>query len=176
VESDWLWEEDSFDLVHIRYMFSAIQDWPRLLSQAHATLKPGGWVEVTEMDIIPTSDDGTVTADYKLVQYFDILKRAARGKGFNLEVAPYIKEMVSRAGYQNVVENIYKLPLGPWAVDRELRMVGLYHREQFLDGLQGIIIKYLVAVEHWLPQEVEVFLASVRSQIMDKNIHCYWKM
>lgn len=157
-------------------MFSALQDWPRILAQAHTAIRHNGWLEITEMDIIPTSDDGTVTKDYKLTQYFDILKRAASGRGFNLSVAPDLKRLVTEAGYSNIEENVYKLPMGPWAADTDLRVVGLYHREQFLDGIQGIILKYLTQVEGWNPEEVEVFIAAVRAQIMDKNIHCYWKV
>lgn len=32
-EQDWTFREDEFDFIHIRYMSSAISDWPRLLSQ-----------------------------------------------------------------------------------------------------------------------------------------------
>lgn len=176
MESDWLWSASSFDLVHVRYMFSAIADWPRLLQQSHTALKPGAWIEITEMDIVPTSDDGTVTADYKLLEYFSILRRAASGRGYNFDVAPQLKDLVADAGFDHVVETVYKLPMGPWPADRELRTVGLYHREQFLDGLHGIIIKYLTTVEGWQPQEVDVFLAMVKEQIRDRNIHCYWKV
>lgn len=129
VESDWLWPGNSFDFVHIRYMFSAIRHWPRLLAQAMNALKPGAWIEITKMDILPMSDDGTVTSEYQLNRYFEILKRAARSRGFNLSIAPGIKDLVINAGYTNITENVYKLPLGPWSADKHLQTVGLYHRE-----------------------------------------------
>lgn len=33
VEREWAYRPDSFDFIHIRYMFSAITDWPKLLQQ-----------------------------------------------------------------------------------------------------------------------------------------------
>ena len=33
-ESDWTFEEDSFDLVHIRHLNGGIKDWGKLMKQS----------------------------------------------------------------------------------------------------------------------------------------------
>lgn len=35
VESDWLYEDTPFDLVHARYLAESIRDMPRLVQQAY---------------------------------------------------------------------------------------------------------------------------------------------
>ncbi|OAL71962.1 UMTA protein [Trichophyton violaceum] len=63
---DWTFPEDHFDLIHIRSLYGAISDWPKLYSQALKHLKPGAWFDQIEMSIEFRSDDGTVTDDHVL--------------------------------------------------------------------------------------------------------------
>jgi hypothetical protein len=41
-EEEWLYEPQSIDFVHARYLFLGIRDWPKLLQQAmtQVSLKP----------------------------------------------------------------------------------------------------------------------------------------
>ena len=39
---EWTWPDNSFDFVHVRMMFGAVEDWYQLHRQAFRTLKPGG--------------------------------------------------------------------------------------------------------------------------------------
>lgn len=175
IEFPWTYRESSFDYIHIRYMFSGIKDWHKLLEECYKALKPGGFVEIIEMDITPASDDGTIPEQYLLNEYFDILKRAALTKGFDLAVAPKLKNYVASKPFCSVTEEVMKLPFGPWPRDQRMKEIGLFHREQFLEGLEGIIIRYLTMVEGWVKEEVEVFLAKVRTQVKDRRIHSYWQ-
>lgn len=59
----WTFDADSFDYVHMRYLFGSIPDWDALFSNAYRVCKPGGWVESYEPTIVAESDDGSVTPD-----------------------------------------------------------------------------------------------------------------
>lgn len=59
----WTWDENSFDLIHMRYLFGAIADWTALFQEAFRACKPGGWAESSECEPVAISDDGTVTAE-----------------------------------------------------------------------------------------------------------------
>lgn len=93
-----------------------------------------------------------------------------------MSIAPRLASLLTTAGFEDVVEVPMKLPLGTWPRDQHLKEVGLWHREQFLEGLQGIILRYLITVEGWNVEEVELFLVEVRRCIKDRRIHCYWKV
>lgn len=41
----WSWEDNSFDFIHVRYLFGAIRDWSALFKQAYRCCAPGGWVQ-----------------------------------------------------------------------------------------------------------------------------------
>lgn len=68
-----------------------------------------------------------------------------------------------------------KLPMGPWPKDKRLKTVGYCHREQFLQGLSGIAMGLLTRIRHWSKDEVEIFVALIRKEVMNRKIHGYWK-
>ncbi|QGI88814.1 hypothetical protein CEK26_000029 [Fusarium fujikuroi] len=56
---EWTYEPNSFDYVHMRYMYGSISDWSALFKEAFRVCKPGGWVESYEASPRMESDDGT---------------------------------------------------------------------------------------------------------------------
>ena len=60
---EWTFEPESFDYVHMRYMYGSISDWNALFREAYKACKPGGWCESFEASPRMESDDGTVTED-----------------------------------------------------------------------------------------------------------------
>ncbi|KAL8699833.1 MAG: hypothetical protein Q9201_005780 [Fulgogasparrea decipioides] len=62
-EQPWTFTE-KFDVVHARYLAAAIEDWPRLVSQAFEFTKPGGYAEFQDYDLQYYSEDGTLTENF----------------------------------------------------------------------------------------------------------------
>lgn len=127
------------------------------------------------MDIIFTSDDGTVSETHGLIKTTDRMAHAASQVGVDLRVAPKLATVAREAGFENVKCEAMKLPMGPWARDRRLKMVGMCHREQFLQGLDGIVMGLFTRILQWTREEVEVYLTQVRSDIADRKCHGYWR-
>lgn len=138
-------------------------------------LKPGGWVEVIEMDIIPSSDDGSLPPDNYITKYFQHLTEAAAQMNRRLDIAIHLQQLVADAGFVRVTEIPYKLPMGTWPKQKNLKNVGFFHREQFLEGLQGMAMGFFTRALRWTPQEVEVFLTRVRKDVKDPSFHSYWR-
>lgn len=61
----WTWSPDSFDFVHIRYLYGAIRDWDALFREAYRVVKPGAYLESVESEPTCYSDDGTISNDGK---------------------------------------------------------------------------------------------------------------
>lgn len=47
---EWDRPSDYYDLIHIRCMEGAFRDWNSIYSNAFDSIKPGGWIEVADMD------------------------------------------------------------------------------------------------------------------------------
>lgn len=71
----WTWAPNSFDFIHMRYLFGAISDWNELLANAYRCCKPGGWVQSAEMDVFLNSDDGTLKEDSTIIKFWNPLWR-----------------------------------------------------------------------------------------------------
>ena len=138
-------------------------------------LKSGGWVEVIEMDIIPSSDDGSLPADNYITKHLQYITEAGAKMNRRLDIAPHLHQLVADAGFVRVTEVPCKLPMGIWPKERKLKTIGFFHREQFLEGLQGMAMGFFTRALGWTPQEVEVFLVRVRKDLKDPNFHSYWR-
>src|SRR5437667_7991972 len=60
---EWMYPDNHFDYVHIRYMIGSIKDWPKLYKQAFRCLKPGGILEHIDYELEIKCDDGTMPDD-----------------------------------------------------------------------------------------------------------------
>jgi hypothetical protein len=43
--------------------------------------------------------------------------------------------------------------------------------EQLKQGLQGIVMKLFARVYNWTPEQIELFLVTLRKELDDKNYH-----
>ncbi|KAI9826952.1 MAG: hypothetical protein M1826_006528 [Phylliscum demangeonii] len=170
-EAEWLHQPGTFDLVHMRHMFFAIRDYPKVLEQAKRALKVGGWIELCELDIIPFSRDNTLPRPSKLVEFFQLLNLCGHRMGFNVNVALNLRQLALDAGYENVTEEILEIPSTGWPKDRRLKEAGVFHVATLREGLQAIAMAPLTRVLGWTSQEVEILVASVRAELDDRSIH-----
>lgn len=123
-------------MIHARYLASAIADWPKLVSQAFQFTKPGGYSEFQDYDLVYYSEDGTLTDDRELSsntmqmtangmivaiqKWITIFLQAARDFGRDPCPGPRLAGLMRDAGFQNVEEEKYKIPIGPWPKDKHL--------------------------------------------------------
>ncbi|KAN0123026.1 methyltransferase domain containing protein [Hyaloscypha variabilis] len=175
-EDEWLYKPDSLDFVHCRYLFHGIRNWPKLFGQAMRTLKPGGWIEIVEMHVIPISYDNSLPANSQIQAFYDVLAEIGQKVGIDLAVAQKFRGMLEKAGYEEVNETVFDLPIGGWMPERRMREVGLFQQFQMTEGLHGIAFGLLTRVGGWDPIKVEAFLAGVRSEMKDPNVRCLYKL
>ncbi|KAI9690267.1 MAG: hypothetical protein M1822_009228 [Bathelium mastoideum] len=130
LELDWLYRADAFDLVNVRFMFLAIRDFPAMLRQAYRTVKPGGWVELTELALQPVAMGrealGGKGPDV-VFRWLDLLKEGAERKGYDYHIQQKFKSLLREAGFEEIQEVVLEVPWGPWHRDKRLRAVGFWH-------------------------------------------------
>ncbi|KAE8441209.1 hypothetical protein EG329_005609 [Mollisiaceae sp. DMI_Dod_QoI] len=169
LEAEWLYRPGTYDLVHVRFMFLAIKDFPAMLAQAYRTLKPGGYVELSELGVTPVATNPDCIPPFQIFRWLDLYDEAMKKMGFNFRVAHAFKDMLTEAGFVDVVETKLEVPWGAWPKDRRRKAIGLWHLEQLKQGLQGIVMGLFTRSLGWTPNEVEVFLVELRKQLDDKS-------
>jgi len=122
------------------------------------------------------SDDGTQKPDSALSRWAGFMLEAASKLGISLDLAPKYKDMMEAAGFVNVTVNLLKWPQNPWPKDKKLKEMGLWCRENILQGVDGFSLALYTRGLGWSKEEVNVHLVDVRNDIKDPKIHSYWAM
>ncbi|KAF8249994.1 S-adenosyl-L-methionine-dependent methyltransferase [Wilcoxina mikolae CBS 423.85] len=124
-ELEWTYQPDFFDFVHIRNLTQAISDWPKLLNQAYNRTKPGGYIELAEIELVARCDDGTMGDNDGLKLFVEALCLGMEKLGRPKYVtANTLKSNLESAGFVGVKSATFKQPSGPWAKDPTLKRVG----------------------------------------------------
>ena len=113
-----LWFRDKrFDFIHSRDIHSGIPGnrWDEYLSEIFRLLKPGGWLQLVEMDPWPGCDDGTLPQDSAWITYLVAMKEMLDESGVKVfGLGRELAKLVEEAGFMNITEINLKAPLGKW--------------------------------------------------------------
>ncbi|EFQ32026.1 methyltransferase domain-containing protein [Colletotrichum graminicola M1.001] len=174
VEDTWLNGSD-FDFVHLRNMVPVLKSPVNLLRNAYEHMKPGGWVELQDVDGQVHCDDGSLPPDWPLVRFTNHLVEAFAKFGTNSHAAVFGRQYLEEAGFVNIRHHTVKLPYGTWPKDKIMRLVGMYYRtacEEFFPAVGAIHFEML----GWSKIEMEVLFAQCRNAMRDPNVHAYGMM
>ncbi|RDW72724.1 class I SAM-dependent methyltransferase [Aspergillus mulundensis] len=169
---EWLYGDDAFDFVHVRGLYGCVSNWDVFYKQALRSLKPGGWIEQVEQSVVPKSDDGT-TAGTVFEEWGKVSLEAGDAFGKSLRIVDESKDRMTKAGFVDVVERRFKLPIGGWASDPRMKQLGLYNRLLWEEGIEGWCMYLLTAILKWSREEVEVYLSRMRKGLRSPRIHPY---
>ena len=137
-------------------------------------LKPGGWAEFHCVTGVLRCDDGSVPKDSHFQAMSDTLKIACERFGTPVDDPTRWKGWFQDAGFQNVTENIFKLPCGPWPRDNRLKLIGAWEQHNLLNNLEGMTMRLFHKGLGWTEDEILVFSAMLRKDIRNLNFHAYW--
>jgi hypothetical protein len=146
------------------------------MQQAFKHLKPDGYFEVVEHTMWAWSDDGTLKDDSPYMQYMRLLNTASEDAGRTLNVAAELKQWVIDAGFDNVTEKVYFVPLGPWTRDKKLKEIGKWEYLLVPDSVEAYALRLYTQVLGWSSDEARIQYALVNQQLRDKSIHAYVKV
>lgn len=159
-------------------MFGSISDWPRLYRQAYRALKPGGWIEHSEMCAEVGCDDGSVPEDsiYKFwIEELLIASGVRLGKTFTPTKDNLHVENLRKAGFTGALHTRdYKVPLGPWPVDKKWKEVGLFNVAGMEQGLEGFGLLLGTQVMGFSLEEMQVVFAKMRQAFRNPKWHAYY--
>ncbi|KAK6814358.1 hypothetical protein RU639_009534 [Aspergillus parasiticus] len=168
---EWVYKSP-FDFIHVRGLYGCVADWGKFYQQALKSLHPGGYLEQAEMSVTPVSDDGS-TAGTIYEIWGEKSLEAGDKFGKTLRIVDESKQRMIEAGFVNVTEHRYKLPIGPWPKDPHLKTLGRFFRIVMDESLEMWAMMLWTKILGWSREEVEVIFAKMRDALNNPSIHAY---
>ncbi|KAI5456714.1 S-adenosyl-L-methionine-dependent methyltransferase [Mariannaea sp. PMI_226] len=170
----WTWPADTFDFIHMRYLFGGIPDWTALFKQAYTCCAPGGWVQSAELDPEFLSDDDSLSREPILATWAKLYVDGGKktGMSFNVVRDQLQNKGMEEAGFVNVQVSNYKAPIGPWAKDKSLAQIGQITQAAMLNDIEGYTL-FLWNLLEWDQSQYPVFLTALRGALRNKLVHGY---
>lgn len=174
VEEEWAYRTSHFDFIHGRDLMTAVRDWPRLISQAYTHLKPGGWMQLCSTIPEVHSDDNTIPPNSGYQEASRLYFEMAEKMNAPLDAPRKWADQMRAAGFVNVQDVIYKLPMGPWARSKRLRTVGKLELLMITDGgFEAYMLRGYTQILNGRPEDLQIILALARNEVKNPNVHTY---
>ncbi|POR38686.1 Methyltransferase [Tolypocladium paradoxum] len=179
VESEWKYAS-GFDYIHCRFMTGSIHDWDKLFAQLYKHTNNRGHVEIVDIINPMTADDDSLRGT-KALEWSNHLRDQFSAVGCPMNSALQYKAKLLESGFVNVEEHYYKWPIGRWPRDPKMKQLGIWSLSNTLNVLVGLSLRIFTrSVEEgglgWLKEELDVYLACVRKDLMNPQVHAYWNI
>jgi len=168
------WEYDTkFDFIHGRMLVVGIRNWRRFFEQAYANLKPGGWIEMQDLNFPVRCDDGTAAPDSPVMEWSADMVAGAAKFGIDLQGSRNFASLLADAGFTDINSEAHAWPINPWPKEHAMKIRGAWSQENFSKGVQGFSMAFFTRGVGWSKDKVDEIVERVRGQVADKKSHAY---
>ncbi|CBX98131.1 hypothetical protein IAQ61_010233 [Plenodomus lingam] len=173
---EWWRCTQPYDYIHTRFSLGIFEDFREIIQKGFNNLDPGGWMESQEIYPKVYCDDNTMPPDFELLEWTKTQDMAAMRLGMPLRIANKLKNWYEQAGFVEVKQEIFCIPINSWPRDARHKLLGKFQHWNMVAGVHAWTVEYFVRALGWTPAEVEVYLAHLRKSIGDKSVHAYYKV
>lgn len=173
IEEDWELAKNSFDLIHARELIVAVRDWDRLFRQSLESLKPGGFFEVGGAYPEIHSDDDTIPENSSLLDVCKLFFTMGDAMGTPINAPTTWKGRMERAGFVDVKETVYKVPMGPWPKTKRFKEIGAFENVSIVEGLEAYMMRGYTQVLGGNADVLRIKVAKAVAELRNPKMHTY---
>jgi len=166
----------SFDLVHGRALHASVKSWPDLCANAYKVLKPGGWFETCDENIDIYAEDGTMPDDFPVKIWCEKVRRGCDLMGKTAVVQPHIEEWMQNAGFVNIKQKLYKVPIGTWPKNKEQKKIGALNLLNMLMGADGFTLAIYTRLLKISTEDTMKELDAIKKSLRNKKVHMMFQV
>jgi hypothetical protein len=111
-----------------------------------------------------------------LERWIEAFTVGTRNLGKDFGRTPLYSKYFIEIGFVDVQEKHLAWPLGSWASDQKMKMLGAWCKQNVLEGIQGLTMAIFTRGLGMSTNEVELLLMEVRNDINSGNLHVYVPM
>lgn len=171
-EDEWLFEHP-FDYIHGRALCTLFQDPADVIRKAFDALAPGGFFELQD-PIMPMSFASPPPMNSPFQRWCQVSLEASIKGGRPINNVPHYSRWLREAGFVDVEEKSFFLPLGTWKKDQpQLNKVGALQLRNITDAMEGFTVRNLSSRLGWSAEQCNSLIADVREELQSGELHAY---
>lgn len=159
ITKDWA-SHTLYDLVHIRLLWGVIDDWRKVYAECFKYvslvaswfiaqdrcrhMNSGGYLQFADVDFTPRCDDGTMAEDNVWREWQQTAHSFAEISQRRFFSAEETEQEMKDAGFVDIVQKKYKLPIGGWSSDPRYREIGRVSRSCSITPGHDLIVPGVV--------------------------------
>ncbi|CEJ54792.1 hypothetical protein PMG11_01085 [Penicillium brasilianum] len=170
--TEWTYHQP-FDLIHLRGLSGAFQDWNAIYAQAFTHCKPGGYIEIADADpaadtiaFSPLNRPGSEAEVPALHKYTAALRAAAEAAGYPRDLAHLNTDALAASGFVDVRVLERTIPIGLWPEDVAEKTLGKMTLIALLEGLEGHALRPLTVHGGYTVDGVRELCEAVRGELL----------
>ena len=107
---------ETFDLVNSRLLAEGIDAdrWPLYIRELKHLLKPGGWLQMVELQLHFQSDAGLLSDDSCLTRWWQWYSNTMQQMRKNPRIGRDLQRLLTAEGFNNITARSLDLPIGSW--------------------------------------------------------------
>lgn len=174
---EWIFEPDSMDYVHVRWLLGSIVDWFALFREAFKTTRPGGYLESIEPSPYLESDDGSVTDGSTADQWGKIFVEAGKvlGRPFTIFQEDLQQRAMEAAGFVDIDVLDEKIPLGDWPLNPRQKDMGRFSQYALEKDIEGTV-QFAAKQIGRNPEETQAYCDLFRQDLECNKFHAFYRM
>ena len=161
---EWTFTEP-FNIIHMRDLHGAFQNWEFVFAEARKHLKPDGKLEIANAGPFKL----TVNYEKSYVSLFHGLFRQAMAKS-GFAWAPGTRRGELEAVGLKIVKSLtMEVPLGLWSEDPKKKSLGKMALVAALESVEACSLRLFTQYLEWNVDEVKSLCEKVKSELQDRN-------
>jgi SAM-dependent methyltransferase len=173
-EDPWMFSQQ-FDYIHGRMLGSCFASHLSVFRSAFDALRPGGWIEMQDFAFpFRCVDDSIKGSGFE--KWVDAVLEGCARLGRDWKRVPLYSSYMRECGFVDVHEKLLAWPVGGWAKDEKMKTLGVWNKENVLEGMHGWSTAILTRGLGMSAEEVELMLMGARDSINSRRLHVYVPM
>ena len=152
-----------FDLIHMRNLSGAFSDWDAIYREAFKHLKPGGYIEIIDIEPIemPKSPQNSYVGIFA-----GAVQAAADKAGRPIGVRHLKRPILEAVGFRSVRTTVLDAPIGTWPKDARKQSIGKMWLIAVLEGLEATGLRLLTREMNWKAEDVRELCEKVKVDLV----------
>ncbi|KAH7208432.1 uncharacterized protein BKA55DRAFT_262080 [Fusarium redolens] len=167
-------EISSQDFVHLRDLKGRISNWGEFSKEVFNVLKPGGVAEFHE-ETIEFNGEAELPEHSYMKQWGNLFLEAGarRGAEFNIIESGQLLGSLRAAGFSEVKEYKYKVPIEPRHKSQQQEMSEWLAWLAFVYDIEGTIFRPAIENLGWSKEKCQLFAADLRNELKMTTVKPY---